>query len=112
MIVAEYEPKLVRFIYGLTHERELAEDLVQDTFISAYRALGSAPDDLKLSAWLYKIALNKVRSEKRRKRPVALFGSSFFGSDSNRPEDEQPVLNLPDPHSEPGETVVQRQQIL
>jgi RNA polymerase sigma-70 factor (ECF subfamily) len=110
--VAEYEPKLVRFIYGLTHERELAEDLVQDTFISAYRALATAPDDLKLSAWLYKIALNKVRSEKRRKRPVALLGSSSFGGDSNRPEDDQPVLNLADPRSEPGETVVQRQQIL
>ncbi len=110
--MTEYEPKLVRFIYGLTHERELAEDLVQDTFVSAYRALFSAPDDLKLSAWLYKIALNKVRSEKRRKRPVAFFGSPSFERDSTRPEDEQPVLNLPDPRSEPGEQVVQRQQIL
>ncbi len=112
LIVAEFEPKLVRFIYGLTRERELAEDLVQDTFVSAYRALQTAPDDLKLSAWLYKIALNKVRSEKRRKRPVALFGTPSFGEDNSRAEDEQPVLNLPDPRPTPGEEVVQRQQIL
>jgi RNA polymerase sigma-70 factor, ECF subfamily len=110
--VAQYEPKLVRFIYGLTHERELAEDLVQDTFISAYRALLTAPDDLKLAAWLYKIALNKVRSEKRRKRPLALFSSASLKGESQRPEDDQPVLNLPDPRAEPGEMVVQRQQIL
>ncbi len=95
----------------MTHERELAEDLVQDTFISAYRALVSAPDDLRLSAWLYKIALNKVRSEKRRKRPVIL-DVPAFAEDSNRPEDAQPVLNLPDPRLEPGEQVVQRHQIL
>ena len=111
-IVVEFEPKLVRFIYGLTRERELAEDLVQDTFVSAYRALASAPDELKLSAWLYKIALNKVRSEKRRKRPPIAFGLPAFGSDGGRPEDEQPVLNLPDPRAEPGEQVAQRQQIL
>ena len=103
---------MVRFIYGLTRERELAEDLVQETFVSAYRALAAAPDDLKLSAWLYKIALNKVRSEKRHKRPLIAFGLPAFGSDGDRSEEEQPVFNLPDPRSEPGEQVVQRQQIL
>ena len=61
-IVLEYEVKLQRFIFCLTSERELAEDLVQETFLSAYRSLPSMPSDLKLSAWLYKIALNKVRS--------------------------------------------------
>ncbi len=111
-IVNEFEPKLVRFIYGLTRERELAEDLVQDTFVSAYRALATASDELNLSAWLYKIALNKVRSEKRRKRPVVSFGMPGFGDEAGRPEDDQPVLRVPDPRSEPGEQVVQRQQIL
>lgn len=111
-IVTEFEPKLVRFIYGLTRERELAEDLVQETFLSAYKALPSAPADLKLSAWLYKVALNKVRSEKRRKRPVVSFGLPSFGNDNARPEDEQPVLNLPDPRAEPGAQVADRQQIL
>ncbi|HEX2912299.1 MAG TPA: sigma-70 family RNA polymerase sigma factor [Chloroflexia bacterium] len=111
-IVVEYEPKLVRFIYGLTHERELAEDLVQETFVSAYRALLTAPEELKLSAWLYKIALNKVRSEKRRKRPVASLGLSFSGVGSSASEEDAPALDLPDPHDEPGEQIVQRQQIL
>jgi RNA polymerase sigma-70 factor (ECF subfamily) len=110
-IVAEYEPKLVRFIYGLTRERELAEDLCQDTFISAYRALPEAPPDLKLSAWLYKIALNKVRSEKRRKRPLPWFGLPFFGKDNDSAED-QPPPDLPDPHEGPAATVVERDIIM
>lgn len=111
-IVVEYEPKLVRFVYGMCGERELAEDMVQETFVSAYRALAEAPDDLKLSAWLYKIALNKLRSEKRKKRPLLSFNMPSFGGDHDRPEDEQPILNLPDPHAEPGEEISQRQLIL
>jgi RNA polymerase sigma-70 factor (ECF subfamily) len=111
VIVAQYEPKLVRYIYGLTHERELAEDLVQETFVSAYRALSSAPDDLRLSAWLYKIALNKVRSEKRRKE-LPVYSVTFSNErGQGRAENEQPIFNVADPRQEPGEQVAQRQQI-
>ncbi|MDB5081175.1 MAG: polymerase sigma factor [Chloroflexi bacterium] len=111
VIVAQYEPKLVRYIYGLTHERELAEDLVQETFVSAYRALSSAPDDLRLSAWLYKIALNKVRSEKRRKE-LPVYSVTFSNEKGQgRAENEQPIFNVADPRQEPGEQVAQRQQI-
>ncbi len=109
--MAQYEPKLVRYIYGLTRERELAEDLVQETFVSAYRALQTAPDDLRLSAWLYKIALNKVRSEKRRKE-LPVYSVTPAGGGQGRPEEEQPVLNVADPRQEPGEQVAQREQIM
>lgn len=109
-IVAQYEPKLVRYIFGLTHERELAEDLVQETFVSAYRALLTAPDDLRLSAWLYKIALNKVRSEKRRKE-LPVYSVLSDDSSQGRAEDQQPVLQVADPRQEPGEQVAQREQI-
>ncbi len=107
--MAQYEPKLVRYIYGLTHERELAEDLVQETFVSAYQALLNAPDDLRLSAWLYKIALNKVRSEKRRKE-LPVYSMTLNDSGQGRSED-QPVLNVADSRQEPGEQVAQREQI-
>jgi RNA polymerase sigma-70 factor (ECF subfamily) len=101
----------VRFIYGLTRERELAEDLCQETFVSAYRALPAAPPDLKLSAWLYKIALNKVRSEKRRKRPASWFPLPFFGREGGTEEDA-PAVDFADPHQNPADTVVQREVIL
>jgi RNA polymerase sigma-70 factor (ECF subfamily) len=111
LIVGEYEPKLVRFIYGLTRERELAEDLVQETFISAYRALPSTAEDLKLSAWLYKIALNKVRSEKRRKQPALSFPLPFFGREGGN-EDKAPALDIPDPKEDSGETLGRREAIM
>jgi len=99
---------LARFIYGLTRERELAEDLVQETFVSAYRALPTMPNDLKLSAWLYKIALNKVRSEKRKKRPLPWLPLPFFGQDNS---EDSPTPDIADPQQEAGETFAQREVI-
>jgi RNA polymerase sigma-70 factor (ECF subfamily) len=110
-IVTRFEPKLVRFIYGLTHNREMAEDLCQETLVSAYRALFSTPSDLKLSAWLYKIALNKVRSEKRRKQPLQVLVLPGFGSEAGD-ERNQPLFDLPDPSEEQGETLAKREAIM
>ena len=105
-----YEPKLLRFIYGLTRDRELAEDLCQEAMVSAYRALISTPLDLKLSAWLYKIALNKVRSEKRRKLPVKAFALPFFGSDGE--PGKEPLFDIPDPGEDASDTLARREAIL
>lgn len=111
-VVGRFEPKLVRFIYGLTHDREMAEDLCQETLISAYKALFSTPPDLKLSPWLYKIALNKVRSEKRRKQPVQVFALPGFGRDSSEGGDNEPLFDVPDPSEDTGETLARREAVL
>ena len=110
VIVERYEPKLVRFIYGLTHDREMAEDLCQEALVSAYRALSNAPPDLKLSPWLYKIALNKVRSEKRRKQPIQAFALPAFGN--NAEVGNEPLFDLPDPAEDASETLARREAIL
>ena len=47
---------------------ELAADLCQDTFLSAYRALPKLEGELNLDAWLYTIALNHARGALRRRR--------------------------------------------
>lgn len=109
-LVERYEPKLVRFIYGLTHDHELAEDLCQEALVSAYRALSNTPPDLKLSPWLYKIALNKVRSEKRHKQPFQAFALPTFGRDGE--PGNKPLFDLPDPREDAGETLGRREAIL
>ena len=38
-LVALYEPRIRRMIYGMTHDVQLTQDLCQETFLSAYRAL-------------------------------------------------------------------------
>ena len=70
IIVECYEPRIFRFLYGLVRDRELARDLTQETFLSAYSAIGRTGTGLKLAAWLYTIARNHAMSELRRRRLV------------------------------------------
>src|ERR1700680_1915645 len=67
-VVERYQSPLRRFLYGLVQDSELAADLCQDTFLSAYRALPRIEGELNLDAWLYTIALNHARGAMRRRR--------------------------------------------
>ena len=67
-LVTHYQGPLLRFLYGLLADRELAADLCQDTFLSAFRALPRLDPDARLDAWLYTIALNHARGSLRRRR--------------------------------------------
>jgi RNA polymerase sigma-70 factor, ECF subfamily len=67
-LVAHYERPLLRFLCGMLHDPELAADLCQDTFLSAYRAMPRLEGELNVGAWLYTIALNHARGYLRRKK--------------------------------------------
>ena len=64
-IYADYQPKILRYLSRLTDDRE-AEDLTQEVFVKASRALETFRGDSQLSTWLYRIATNaaidKLRS--------------------------------------------------
>ncbi|HVA88833.1 MAG TPA: sigma-70 family RNA polymerase sigma factor [Chloroflexota bacterium] len=65
-IVLQYQARIARYILRLVHDPELALDLTQDTFISAFRNIHSLRSDLALSAWLYRIATNIAVQARRR----------------------------------------------
>jgi RNA polymerase sigma-70 factor (ECF subfamily) len=67
-IMMRYETRLLRFLTGLVGDIEVARELCQDTFLAAYQALPRIKGELRLSAWLHTIALNRARSHHRRKR--------------------------------------------
>jgi RNA polymerase sigma-70 factor, ECF subfamily len=74
--VEQFQDRLFGFVLTLTGNRSEAEEIAQDAFVSAYRALqGYDPDrrrSLSLRAWLFTIALNKVRNRARRPAPLTL----------------------------------------
>jgi RNA polymerase sigma-70 factor (ECF subfamily) len=51
---------VVALTYRMTQDREIACDLAQDTFISAWQKLPEFRGDAKLQSWLYRIAANKT----------------------------------------------------
>src|SRR5260370_30523396 len=69
LLVVYYEPRIRRMLYSLTQDSQLTQDLCQETFLAAYRALPRMNgEELRFAPWLYRIALNQVRSEWRRRK--------------------------------------------
>lgn len=62
--------KILNYVHRLTGSREDAEDLTQDTFILAFRKLGTLKDDRKIQSWLFRIAQNNVFQKYRGKTPM------------------------------------------
>ena len=69
-IFERYHHRIVNYLYGLVHDRELANDLAQDSFLKAYKALPRMDDDLRLAPWLYRIAGNTAFSALRRRKLI------------------------------------------
>lgn len=70
-IFEEYSGKIYRYLCSLVRDPGLAEDLAQDTFVKAYKALARGDQPANLNAWLYAIATNTALSALRRRRLVA-----------------------------------------
>ena len=66
----EFMPALYTAALRMTRNAAEAEDLVQETYLKAYRAFGSFQQGTNLKAWLYKILtntfINAYRSRRRR----------------------------------------------
>ena len=67
-ILKRYRLPLYHLIFKMVHNKEEAEDLVQEAFIKAFRALGSFNEEYAFSTWLYKIAVNNCIDYLRKKR--------------------------------------------
>ena len=80
-LVRDHQDRIFALGLALTGNRHDAEEVAQDTFLRAYRALCTYPDgrvrDLKTKPWLHRIAVNVVRNRVRGIRPklVELNGS-------------------------------------
>lgn len=65
-----YHAPILNYLHRMVYDRATAEDLTQDTFIKAYRALPNTNADLAFKAWLYRIATNTAITHLRRKKIV------------------------------------------
>jgi RNA polymerase sigma-70 factor (ECF subfamily) len=67
-LVRKYMNEATAFCYRLTHDAEVAEELSQMGFVSAYRSLRSFRGDSTFKSWLYRIFINLYRDRLRRDR--------------------------------------------
>ena len=63
-----YRQPILNYLYRLLGDGPQAEDVCQDVFVKAYRALPRLPDDANHRAWLYRIASNAAIDRHRRRK--------------------------------------------
>ena len=76
-LIRRYERPVFSLIYRMVRDRELAEDLAQDTFIKVLNHIDRYRPEFKLSSWLFKIANNVAIDHLRRRHleTVSIDGS-------------------------------------
>jgi RNA polymerase sigma-70 factor (ECF subfamily) len=62
-----YEPSIFRYAYHMTGNADEADDIKQDTFVKAYRALSGFRGECTLLSWLLKVAGNLSRDHLRKR---------------------------------------------
>lgn len=75
-LVETYSPRIYNLALNMLSNPDLAEDVLQETFVNAYRAIDRFEGRAHVSTWLYRIAYNAVlmrlRKEKRAPRVQSL----------------------------------------
>jgi RNA polymerase sigma-70 factor (ECF subfamily) len=89
VLVERHSRSLFRLAFRMTGNEQDAEDIVQDTFLRAYRRIGKFDERASFGTWLYRITVNcsldLVRARKRRSEQ----------SGPANPEMDDPMQSLP-----------------
>src|SRR5881394_2763006 len=72
MVIRSTSRNLFAIAYGILQNREEAEDVVQDTFVKAWKSRWRVRDSAQLPAWLSTIARHRARDLARKRRPEPL----------------------------------------
>ena len=66
-LIRRYERPIFALLFRMVRDRELAEDLSQETFVKALNAIDSYRPEFKFSSWIFKIANNAAIDHLRRR---------------------------------------------
>lgn len=82
MLVVKYQRRIERLISRMVRDSDLVQDIAQETFIRAYRALPQFRGDSAFYTWLYRIAVNTAKKALvERKRDPLVNESSLVSTD-------------------------------
>lgn len=66
LLVKKFKSKVFNLAFGITQNREVADDLSQEVFIKAYFALPKFKFKSEFSTWLYRITINLIKDHLRK----------------------------------------------
>ena len=85
LLVMKYQRRVQRLIGRMVRDVDLVEDIAQETFIRAYKALHQFRGDAQFYTWLYRIAVNTAKKSLMDLKRDPTISESFFKKDD---EDE------------------------
>ncbi len=88
-LVKAYSSDLYRFAFWLCKHHATADDLVQDTFLRAWKALDNLEDEKKAKAWLITILRRENARRFERKQLQLVDIEELFIADQHTPDPEQ-----------------------
>jgi RNA polymerase sigma-70 factor (ECF subfamily) len=89
MLVVKYQRRIQRLIGRMVRDTDLVEDIAQETFIRAYRALPQFRGEAAFYTWLYRIAVNTAKKALAElQRDPVLTESALAGASTGEGEDE------------------------
>jgi RNA polymerase sigma-70 factor (ECF subfamily) len=100
MLVLKYQHKILGLISRYVHDSDEVQDVAQEAFIKAYRALPRFRGDSAFYTWLYRIAINTAKNHlvARSRRPpgsdVEISDAEYFEGGSALREIETPETAL------------------
>jgi RNA polymerase sigma factor (sigma-70 family) len=93
-LIRRYQERIYGTVYHMTSNHEDANDLVQETFIKAHRALKSFKGDSSFFTWVYRIAVNKTINHLKQRKNRS--GISLNDLDFNAENDPDLVALISD----------------
>ena len=67
VLVRRHQKRMINIAYRMVGDYDEACDVVQESFLCAYRAIGKFRGDARFATWLYGIVLNQARSHLRQR---------------------------------------------
>jgi RNA polymerase sigma-70 factor (ECF subfamily) len=93
-LIRMYESGIFRVVIGLLHNKEDAEEVMQDIFLKLYSSLSSFDRRAAFTTWLYRIAINTSLNFLRRKRNKVFWTElkTIFQFSSKEPSTEAKMM--------------------
>ncbi|WP_397408906.1 RNA polymerase sigma factor RpoE [Polaromonas sp.] len=94
LLVIKYQRRIQRLIGRMVRDVDLVEDIAQETFIRAYRALPQFRGEAQFYTWLYRIAVNTAKKALMElKRDPTVSENSFKSGQSDESDETSPLEN-------------------
>jgi RNA polymerase sigma-70 factor (ECF subfamily) len=76
-LVREYQNLIFNAVFQVSRDKVIAEDVLQDTFIRAFKYISGFKSEANITTWLYRIAMNTLKDELKKRKAVGISDNSI-----------------------------------